>query len=120
MLINRGDNLMLNSVSFCGGSRATAYQNNNKKTFEKPCKHVGVAIGAGIATAGLVKNRGFLSTKIAEAVSQGVSKGVAMTATGAGFLLGAGILMGVGAFAGKMIGKAIDHFRKPADKSEVA
>lgn len=111
---------MINSVSFCGGSQASAYQSNNKKSVEKPCKYAGAAIGVGIAAASAVKQRAVITNAMNDAIAQGLSKGVAKCSLGVGFLLGAGIIAGVGAFAGKMIGKAIDHFRKPAEKSEVA
>lgn len=110
---------MINSVSFCGGNKAVAQQNNNKSV-QKPCKYAGVVTGLGLSVAGAIKQRGVLTNALNEAVAQGLSKGAAKGYLGLGMLLGATVLTGVGAFAGKMIGKAIDHFRKPADKSEVA
>lgn len=105
---------MLNSVSFCGsGNKAAAYQNNDKKSVQKPCKYAGALVGLGLVTNNVVKRRGVIETVINEAVTNGMSKGKAGAFLAAGMAIGAVLLTGACAFAGKMVGKAIDHFRKP-------
>lgn len=110
---------MLNSVSFCGGSKAATYQNNDKKSVQKPCKYAGALVGLGLVTNNVIRRRGAIETAINEAVANGMSKGKAGAFLGIGMAIGAVLVTGVCAFAGKMVGKVIDHFRKPAETKEV-
>lgn len=111
---------MLNSVSFCGGAnKAVAYPNNDKKSVQKPCKYAGALVGLGLVTNNVVRRRGVIETVINEAVASGMPKSSAGALLGVGMAVGALLLTGACAFAGKMVGKAIDHFRKPAETKEV-